>query len=742
MALTFFASCPRYVEGLLAQEVTRLSEVEGNPVSVAETTGGVTFVSSVSLAYRLCLWSRLASRVYLRLVTGNPKDANELYALATQVAWENHFSPDKRFLVDNSVHHPAFRNPSFASLRVKDAIVDRFRDTRGVRPTVSTETPDVRVFLYLTSREAALYFDLSGESLHRRGYRRNATEAPLRENTAAAVLHRAGWYEALKEWLQGGDLPFLADPMCGSGTICIEASLMAIDAAPGLLRKRFGHQNWLQGDGEVWESLLGEATERREEGLSRWTSAGGRIWASDVDTKAVEAARNNALAAGVRDVIDFGTIDFRRLTSGPVLGRLNKAGSTQELPPYFVITNPPYGVRLSTPAEVDDLYRQLGKWMSTTLPRFTAAVLAASKEQARQLGLRAEKVNVLYNGSLKIHLAILRLLPENRFSPERRQKEGVVMLINRFDKNQKRLSRYLESRQLSCYRLYDADIPQYAAAIDVYESVSGETWAVLQEYAPPKSVDPSAASERLEELQQATTAFMEIPETQLLTKKRSRQRGRSQYTPSRGGTSQTLTIVEDELLFEVNLSDYIDTGIFLDARELRLMVAAEAAEKRFLNLFSYTCSASVYAAAEGASTVSVDTSNTYLSWGQRNFALNRLDLSEHRFVREDCLEYLRGDSRRYDVILIDPPTFSNRKGRDNDFDVQRDHPELIYRAFDRLAPDGTLFFSTNFRKFTLDSAIERDFLATDLSPAVLPADFSRRKDFRSTWKLVARSNSE
>lgn len=524
--------------------------------------------------------------------------------------------------------------------------------------------------------------------------------------------------------------------MCGSGTLPIEAALMATDAAPGLSRELFGFEAWKQGDDTRWQALVEEARLRADEGREKWRSAGGRIWASDQDSGALEAARENAERAGVAWTIDFGVTDLRKLTRGALLGRLNKEFDETADPPYFLVTNPPYGVRLSSGVTPEEPYRELGRWMKATLPGCRAAVLAETKEQAQSLGLRAERLYVFYNGNLKVNLAVLHLGEDNRFLQPQERRQDIDTIQNRLRKNMKGLRGYLEENEVSSFRLYDADIPQYAGAVDVYQDTKGIRWAVLQEYAPPKTVEQKAAAERLANLENAIREFLEIPEDQLITKRRRRQRGSDQYGVQEGPRRRRIVAPEDDLLFEVNLTDYIDTGLFLDGRVLRSLIAKEATGRRFLNLFSYTCTASVYAAAEGARTTSVDTSQTYLAWGERNFALNRIDTRGHEFVRQDCLDYLESPGTRFDVILIDPPTFSNSKGRRQDFDVQRDHEKLIRRAFAALSPGGAVFFSTNFRTFSLSEAVSKEFETEDISEAVLPPDFKRRKSFRSTWRLA------
>ncbi len=751
-ATTLFLTSPHYLESLLADEVRALGK--DSAVRVRESQGGVWIEGKNQLIYRLCLWSRLASRVLLQLQEGAVSASQELYSLTAAVPWYDHFGPTATLAVDSHVSHPAFSRPDYANLVVKDAIVDSVRKTTGKRPSIDVESPDARVFLYLTTKEARIYLDMSGESLHKRGYRQKRTEAPLRENGAAAVLARAGWNAAVEEWLSGdAPPPFFADPLCGSGTLPIEATLIATATAPGLLRHSFGFERWKKCDFATWQSIREEAVSRSRETTERWKRAGGRIWASDRDPHAVETARENARRAGVEDHIDFGTIDVRKLTRGALLGRLSKSFGSEPTRRYFLATNPPYGVRLAQTGDPEAIFRDLGRWMSETVPGFVATVLSGSKEQAKSIGLRAQRVNVLYNGNIKASLAIIRVGPDNRYSATDRQAEGassqpssdgVAMVRNRILKNQKRLTEYLESGGVGCYRVYDADIPQYAAAVDVYNDTKSRRWGVIQEYAPPKTVDPQAAALRLRETVSAVSEALQLDDERLILKERRRQRGSEQYRRQGEGYNGPVVVPECGLLFEVRLAGYIDTGLFLDGRKIRwkienlLSSRSENAPPRFLNLFAYTCSASLYAARAGAETWSVDTSATYLHWGRRNFGLNGVSTTAHQFVRQDALSFLSTTRQTFDLVLLDPPTFSNSKSRDTDFEVQRDHPHLLELAARHLSPGGHIVFSTNYRRFALADDLSSRFSVTDASEETLPPDFARKANFRRTWILSSK----
>ncbi|HEY5997992.1 MAG TPA: THUMP domain-containing protein, partial [bacterium] len=231
--LSLFATCPRGVEGLLAAELAGLGAA-----GVKETVAGVAFAGTLETAYRACLWSRLASRILLAIAPVAAADAAELYAAVRALPWEEHLAPDGTLAVDFSGANPAIAHTVFGAQKVKDAIVDRFRERAGRRPSVDLARPDLRVNVHLGGTAARVSLDLSGESLHRRGYRAETVVAPLKENLAAAVLVRAGW---LAVAAAGGPL---LDPMCGSGTLPLEAALLAGDVAPGLLRERFGFSRW------------------------------------------------------------------------------------------------------------------------------------------------------------------------------------------------------------------------------------------------------------------------------------------------------------------------------------------------------------------------------------------------------------------------------------------------------------------------------------------------------------------
>jgi len=304
----------------------------------------------------------------------------------------------------------------------------------------------------------------------------------------------------------------------------------------------------------------------------------------------------------------------------------------------------------------------------------------------------------------------------------------------RVRKNQKHLARWLRNHGVTCYRLYDKEVPPYAVALDVYGTREGDHLHV-QEYEPPEHVDPAEADRHLDEVLDLLPELCGVPAERTHLKLRRRQKGASQYERF-GRRGELLEVVEGPCTFLVNLTDYLDSGLFLDHRPLRRQIGEEAAGRRFLNLFCYTATATVHAALGGAvASTSVDLSATYLDWARRNFRKNRLDLAAHALVQADARTWLDAGDERFDLVLLDPPTFSNSKRMQGTFDVQRDHAPLVRAAVRRLAPDGTLYFSNNHRRFRLDTAALADLDVRDITRATIPKDFERTPRIHGCWRV-------
>ncbi|NIR33213.1 MAG: bifunctional 23S rRNA (guanine(2069)-N(7))-methyltransferase RlmK/23S rRNA (guanine(2445)-N(2))-methyltransferase RlmL [Desulfuromonadales bacterium] len=716
----FFATTGKGMEGLLAAELRRL-DAEG----VSETRSGAHFRGPLAIGYRACLWSRLANRILLPLSRFPAETPEALYEAAKAVPWAEHMEATGSLAVDAVLNRSQITHSHFAALKVKDAVVDYFRERHGDRPEIDLQRPDMRLNLHIDKDEATLSLDLSGGSLHQRGYRSEALEAPMKETLAAAILQRAGWAEIAAS---GGSL---VDPMCGSGTLPIEAALIAGDIAPGLSRERFGFFGWHGHDPDAWEGLLEEARERREKGLT----AIPRIAGFDHDPRAIRIARSNAAGAGLEGVIRFERRDLEQI-DGPL----------PDMSPGLVVTNPPYGERLGEFDALKTLYRQIGESLRRGFEGWRAAIITSETELGRCLGLRARKSQTVYNGALACRLLHFDIAArwyfrevrgeEHRPRPLEELGEGAQMFANRLRKNLKTLGRWARRNDIGCYRLYDADMPEYAVAVDLYED-----HVHVQEYQAPKSVDAEKARLRLREVMAVLPQVLDVPSERIHLKVRRRQKGAQQYGKIQG-TSSFFEVSEGPARYLVNLDDYLDTGLFLDHRPIREQIRRQAAGKHFLNLFAYTGTATVCAAlGDAASTTTVDMSRTYLDWALRNMQVNGFGRGPHRYIQADCLAWLGEESAKYDLIFLDPPTFSNSKRMDGTLDVQRDHVEMIRTAVGLLAPGGELIFSNNNRRFRLDEKALSDLEITDITSRSIPRDFQRNPRIHVCYSIRHRPSS-
>lgn len=715
----FLATCPRGLEELLAEELHTLGAE-----TYKTTVAGVHFHGSLEVAYRACLWSRLANRIVLCLLREEGVEQPEALRNAVAgVKWVQHLRPGATLAVDFHGRSEQIRHTRFGAQLVKDGVVDGIQAAGRERPSVDLQRPDLRLYAHLHRGRLTLGVDLSGDSLHRRGYRRDVGHAPLKENLAAALLMRAGWLQRLRN----GEA--LVDPLCGAGTLLIEAALMAADMAPNLYRVRFGFHGWAQHDEALWTELKREADARASIGRKRCRN---RFYGFDESPPALAAAKSNAMRAGIPALIEF---------SGAALGQLQRPEGLAVETLGLVMANPPYGERLGELPELVTLYQELGEGVQRAFPGWRLAVFTANPDLGHRIGLRADKQYSLRNGPLEAKLLLFKVpvasadaaVASENTKPAR--SEGAQMFANRLEKNRKRLRKWLKQSGESCYRLYDADMPEYALAVDVY---AGRVH--VQEYAPPRTVNAAQAQRRLFDALQVIPEVLGVDPAQIIVKRRERQGGKAQYG-KQASTGERFQVQEGRAQLWVNLRDYLDTGLFLDHRPVRRMLGEMAAGKRFLNLFCYTATATVQAAlgteqAGGATeSVSVDLSNTYLEWARDNFALNGLDPARHRVVRDDCLRWLQTAKAEFDLIFLDPPTFSNSKKMEATLDVQRDHGELVSLAMARLAPKGTLVFSNNQRRFQLDQELAERFVVEDISARTFDPDFARRPDIHHVFLI-------
>lgn len=715
----FFVTCPKGVEYLLADE---LKEFGLNLVRNAPA--GVWVEGELESGYRACLWSRLANRVILNVADVDARSADELYAGVVDLDWQAHIPAGGSFRVTFLGQNEAIRNTQFGAQKVKDGIVDSIRGAGAPRPSVAPKDPDVTVSARLNRGRLSLGIDLSGHSLHMRGYRTDKGIAPLKENLAAALLLRAGWPEIASN---GGDF---VDPMCGSGTLVVEAALMALDIAPGRKQERFGFEKWPGHQPELWLSLRQEAERRAHEGKQ------GRIPAFcgfDQDGRVIATAEKNIQRAGLEGVVH---VEARPISEFTRQETWSDSG--------LVLTNPPYGERLSERKELAALYQSLGEVVARELTGWRLGVFTGAPEFGKSIGLRSFKQYKLFNGKLPAQLLLFEVQPENARTPRDPAAPGQIMprianaeradmLRNRLKKNLKTIGQWARRQNIGCYRLYDADMPEYALAIDIYEGR-----VHVQEYLAPKSVDEKAARERLAEAMAVIPEVLEVAPEDLVCKQRQRQTGTRQYE-KQAATGEYFNVHEHGCALKVNLKDYLDTGLFLDHRPVRYWIQQHARGKRFLNLFCYTGAATVHAAVGGASrSLSLDMSKTYVSWARDNLALNSADPRKHVVEQADCLAWLadrKTANQTFDLIFMDPPTFSNSARMAGVLDIQRDHADLVRQCMARLSSDGLLIFSNNFRKFRLDEALESEFEVKEVSASTLDKDFQRNPKIHRCWHI-------
>ncbi len=717
----FFAACPLNVADLLATELRQFDiEVE------REHPAGVSFLGPLASAYTACLRSRTASRVLLTLADLDASDPDLMYRGLLELPWETHVSPEGTFAVDVVGESPRWlRHTQFAALRAKDAIVDRIREHAGARPNVDLASPDLRVSLRFAKERVTVGIDLSGEPLHRRGYRQTGVEAPLKENLAAALLLRSGWAS-----MAAAGAAFY-DPMCGSGTLVIEAAMIAAGIAPGLLRRRFGFERWLQHDATLWGELRSAAEGERKLELL----AGGRCAGSDRDQAAIRAAIANANRAGLGNHLLF---DRRDLSNLPATSH----------PAGLVVVNPPYGVRIGDPEQIEALYANLGDKLLRCFPGWEAGVFTGDPPLGRALGLRAYRTHTFFNGAIECRLLRFHLDASAK-EPDpaevraarleaARERPGASMFANRLRKNYSKLADWARRSDVACFRVYDADMPEYAFAIDIYGN--DERWACVQEYAAPATVAQEAARARRDEALAVIPEVLGIPAARMVLRVRKRQKAGEQYEKL-DSEAQFHVVREGRYRFLVNFNDYLDTGLFLDHRITRARLGEWANGKRFLNLFAYTGAATVHAVGGGAvASATVDMSKTYLDWAWRNLELNGLRGPAHEFIQADCLAWLETQAQQmrppeYDLVFIDPPTHSRSKRMQREFDVQMDHGWLLTTAAKLLAPGGKIVFSNNFQKFKLDGATLEHFDAEDITRATIPEDYARNPKIHVCYVL-------
>jgi 23S rRNA (guanine2445-N2)-methyltransferase / 23S rRNA (guanine2069-N7)-methyltransferase len=686
------------LEGVLAAELVELGAEQVEPGRRM-----VAFRGDVAMMYRANIHCRTAVRILKPICTFTAEDETGLYQGVGLVDWQEHLDADASLAVDPVVHSSIFTNSLYAAQLAKDAIVDQLRSSAGRRPSVDLANPDLRINLHIDQRRVTVYLDASGDSLHKRGYRAATGEAPLNEVLAAGILRLAGWGE--------GDHAALADFMCGSGTLVIEAAMLARRMAPGLVRKQFGYMRWkdFSDHRALHESLLEEA---RRKVLSETSCV---LQGSDLDPRAMAAARQNAERAGVAGDITWLVANFDAVHA--------------PAPSGLVVTNPPYDERMKT-EQIGAVYRRIGDALRRNWPGYTAHVLTGNLAAAREFGLRSATRIKLFNGPIECRVLKFNITsgtPADERKGVARAAPAAAEFRNRLSRMAKHWHRWARRQGITCYRLYDRDIPQVPLAIDWYD---GRVLVGLYK----RRHERTDVEQRgwLEDMAGHVAAVLELPREAVVLKS-----GAVPSSTPKG--ADDVEVCEGDMRFWARLAGSSDTGLALDQRTLRAMVRREAAGKRFLNLFARGGAGSVAAALGGAiATTSVDASRAWIERARRNFELNRLAGDEHEFVCQDPLAFLRaivpGRQQPFDLVLVEPPRFDGQR-REGVWNVQDGHAELIDMLVERLSPSGKIYFVTTFRRLKIDPARVLHARIREITRQTVPADFRNKKIHRA-WSIV------
>lgn len=711
--MIFFATSAANQGDLIADEARKCGCDQ-----VRVTSSGVEIEGNLEFGYRFTFNTRISSRLLWGLYEDDDvRDDKELEEATLSLPWEEYLTPEKTLKVTCTTQDcPYIKNSHYAALKVKDGIVERIREKFDrERPNIEILNPDVTIHVHIERYTVKWYIDFSGENLSLRGYRSEQTDAVLKEHLASSLICRSEWKKSRDN---NNPLPFF-DPFCGSGTIAIEAALMATETAPGLLRKTsYQFQKLPSYDEELFNKIVAEAEEKRERAIKERDI---QIYASDISRTAVEISKAAALKAGVYDFITFSVQDFTKMEKAPT-----ETGC--------IVTDPPYGERMAV-NDIEGLYKRIGDTLQSTFKGWKATILTGNSELLSNIDLKSERTNKLYNGGIECQAAHYSVFTDEereeliRKSEEKKKlrlstplSQGAQFVYNRLIKNLKELKPLMEKEGVECYRIYDADMPEYSASIDFYMG----KWIVVSEYKAPKEIPEEDTRRRLDELILATERATGIEVENIYVKERSRQKGNEQYRKLASNNRMFLAR-ENGVTFLVNFTDYLDTGVFLDHRKVRELIQNMSSNKRFLNLFAYTGTATLNAIKGGAlSTVSVDTSSTYLRWLEENIKINGWPTTMGNYLYEaDVMDYLWDTYDRFDLIFCDPPTFSNSKSRRSTFDVQRDHVKLIQAAAMHLSQGGTLIFSNNYRRFKMDDEIYASYYVEDITEKTIGDDFKR-----------------
>ncbi|MEN8140920.1 MAG: bifunctional 23S rRNA (guanine(2069)-N(7))-methyltransferase RlmK/23S rRNA (guanine(2445)-N(2))-methyltransferase RlmL [Thermodesulfobacteriota bacterium] len=674
---TITAPCGAGLEGLVAREVQDFGGQD-----IEKRRGAVTWQGTLETAYRACLWSRFASRILLQLTTFSCPDQDALYDAVRAMDWQAHMTEEDSLAVDAVLVKSTLNHSHFAALKVKDGVVDFFRDLTGQRPNIEKYQPDIRLNLFVYEDEAKLSLDLAGSSLHQRGYRVDGGHAPLKESLAAAIVALAGVNSEMdKEQV-------ILDPLCGSGTLLIEAAMIIGDIAPGLDRRYFALLQWQQHDRRLWKRLVAEAMEREEAGRKRpWP----KLIGYDANFKVVKAALANI------DKADFSS-DIH--VEKRVLANLTPPSATG-----LLVTNPPYGERLAEQEEMRYLYRALGRIMGHAFAGWRAAIFSSEANFFDALDQRHQGLTKLFNGPIPCQLRTYEIAQADKksFPWQLQPLERPTPLSRQLEKNCQELFAWAEEGEVECFRIYDRELDAFDMAVDIMGY-----WLYIHEYGEPDRGKQQEVIGGLAELFGINRhRIFSKPAGQKKKRQRGKERQQRLYEVGEGGCT-----------FLVSFAGLF--GLSLKERKMRLLVQERANKKRVLVLFAGTGTVTCHALRGGAAfTTSVDPSELQLEWARKNIALNGFGRPGNRLIGAEILEWLEGDRDSYELIVIDLPSFNGQKKQKG----------LLAAAMARLSEDGSLLLSAATGRLQLGQDGEA-YAVTDISKDLQPHDFQNKRQLR------------
>lgn len=788
MELEFFASCLSGLEKPLADELKSFGIKRVRPLG-----GGVAFFCKAEDAYRVCLWSRLASRIMLVLGRVNAGDAELLYAGVYKLPWQDILASDASMAVRAHGANDELRNSRFTALKVKDAVVDKMRSVSGQRPDIDASAPRAAIDVRIRDRRAVISLDFSGEALNHRTYltREDGDDAALECTLAAAALSLSSWESMAR---QGAAF---VDPVCQNGILITEAASMACDCAPGLLRQRWGFYGWAGFDSDAFAKLVAEADERFEQGIARIAGTQAlsapanerpdltcvRFAGASSSSPFIKRAREHVRRAGLRQVVTVELADASSVAE--LVARVSKVAQRNPLTDVSpgpedaeCATGGATGVSIDglkpgaclVASNLDSSVRADARAHVQADEATYAAACAAAQSGSRFAVLNAQSMMARFGGQPRLHMQLGKNRTESSLLVFDEISAGMEVIeipdmaggaphrVEVFERASEqfaaRLRKVVKERRkwatragVANYRIYDSDLPDYAVAIDWFTGAGdarGNSYLHIAEYAPPSSVNPDKARRRFDDVLAIAPIVCGVRPDHVFSKTRVREKGGGQYRNA-GYRPYVTTIEENGYRFEVDLAGRLDVGLFLDHRLTRQLVESSAEGARFCNLFAYTGTASVYAAGGGAtSTVTIDMSQTYLDWARRNMAANGFSGEQHKFEKADVMRWIteaRRSGRRFDLMFVDPPTFSNSKSMGKrTWDVQRDHVELLIGVAHLLAEDGFAIFSCNLRTFKpyLDQLEKYGVELEDISGQTIPEDFARTPKIHKCY-LVRRA---